>query len=751
MIGYPKSSQPWIVYVSTFPPRTCGIATFTQDLMDTFDNLYAPKEKSKVIAMNIDKKSNFKYDKNRVIFKINQNEKEEYIKTAEQINNLQNVMVVNIQHEFGIFGGEYGDYIIDFIKELSKPIVLTLHTVLPSPNEKLKKNVEELGKNVDVIIVMTETSKKILLKDYTIDENKIKIIPHGIHPELFSDGIKEKAILGLSNKIVLSTFGLLSKGKGIEYGIEALPQIVEKYPDVEYHIIGATHPVVVKEEGEVYRESLIEKVKKLKLEKNVFFHNKYLDLSELLCFLKATDIYMSLPLDPNQAVSGTLSYALGTGRPVIATSFAQAKEDVTPEIGILVDFKNPKEITEALFNLLDKPEQCKEMGKKAYFRTRSKTWQNAALSYMNEYIKLAPNLAKIEKNLPQIKLDHIIELTDEFGMIQFAKLTKPDTSSGYTIDDNARALIAITKCFEQHKSEKLLDLIKIYLNFIDYVAQFFGEFYNYVNYDRSIPIEKNHTDSLEDARARALCALSYVATSSSIPENLKDKASTLFKYSMETFFPEHPRSIAFFIKSLTTWYSVDSSEKNKSKIIELSDKIITMYRENSNQNWHWFSDSLTYSNAILPEALALAYKITQKEEFLKISEESMDFLINYSFGEKLCMPIGQKGWLQKGGEKQLYDQQPEEVSTLIEALVTLYKITKKERYKELSRNAFDWFLGHNTLQQVVYDQTTGGCYDGVGKEYINLNQGAESTVMYLLARIAIENISENISDLYDPA
>ncbi|MES2088066.1 MAG: glycosyltransferase [Patescibacteria group bacterium] len=741
MFGLQKNSRQWIVYVSTFPPRECGIATFTQDLMNTFDELYMPREESKVVAINLDSRSKHRYDLDRVIYQITQPDKKSYLGAARYLNSLENVSVVNIQHEFGIFGGEYGSYILDFMNELRKPIVLTLHTVLPGPNPILKKTVEELGMKANTIIVMTETSKKILATDYTIDASKIKIIPHGIHPKPFSDGKKAKAKLGLSGKMVLSTFGLLSKGKGIEYGIESLPEVVKRFPNVEYHVIGATHPVILAREGESYRKSLIKKVEQLGLRKHVIFHNKYFDLPDLLNFLEATDIYLALSLEPNQAVSGTFSYALGAGRPVIATRFAQAKEDITEETGLLVDFKNPEDIKNALLKMLKDPTRQKEMGKRAYFRTRSKTWHNCALLYMKEYITLAPSLSNIETNLPKIKLDHIFELTDKFGMIQFTNLTTPDPSSGYTLDDNARALIAVIKYCEERRDKSVLELAKIYLNFIDYVAEAFGDFSNYVNYDRTIPSEKNRIDSLEDARARALESLAIAASSNVMSKQLRTQAYSLYDLSANSFFPEHPRSMAFFLKSLTAWITIDPSVEIKTKIVGYADKLVELYEKNSTHNWQWFGDSLTYSNGLLPEALALAFRETGNEKYLSVAKTSLEFLILYSFQGDICVPIGQKGWFQKGGEKQLHDQQPEEVATLVQTLKTMYEITGEERYQHLMMLAFGWFTGNNLLRQVVYDYDSGGCYDGVGKDYVNLNQGAESTVMYLLARLAVEKSS----------
>lgn len=731
--------RPWVVYVSTFPPRECGIATFTQDLMNAFDEQYFPKEESKVIPINLNKKIKYSYDRGRVLETIVQGNLEDYLRVARTLNSMEKVAVVNIQHEFGIFGGEYGSYIVNFMKELTKPVVLTLHTVLPSPNPTLKSTVESLAEHASTIVVMTQTSLNILKSDYRVNVEKIIVIPHGIHSRPFKANTGTADCKNSSKQITLSTFGLLSKGKGIEYGIEALPPVIKKYPNVVYHIIGATHPVVQAHEGEAYRKSLINKVEELGLQKNVVFHNKYYKLPEILSFLDSTDIYLSLSQEPNQAVSGTFSYALGAGRPVISTSFAQAKEEINPGNGLLVGFKNSEEISSAILKLLDDREKLQEMGIRSYFRTRNKTWQNVALSYMREYIKLAPQLALIEKNLPKINLRHFTDLTDSFGMLQFAKLTTPDPNSGYTTDDNARALVAMVNHLEIFRNAKVLPLIKIFLKYIDFASEESGKFYNYVNYDRTIPLEKNTLEDNDDTWSRTMLALAVTASSKHLSTSLRKKAVRLFKKgSRNSPAKHHRRANAFYAKALVEWMKYDPSGEIKNQLTECCDNLVSLYKEHTTQNWQWFENSLTYSNSVMPEALILAYQITKKTEYLEIAKESMDFLIIYSFDGEMCVPIGRNGWFQKGGEKQIHDQQPEEVATLVQSLKVFYEITGDHKYKKLMNIAFSWFTGNNTLHQVVYDQVTGGCFDGVGKDEVNLNQGAESTVMYLLARLKME-------------
>jgi len=779
-----------IVYLSTFPPRECGIATFTQDLTDAMDNLLEPVIESRIVAMNADDVSRYHYPR-KVIFQINQNSRQEYIKTAEKINAMDDVKLVNIQHEFGIFGGEYGSYLLAFLDALKRPSIISFHSVLPSPNPKLCDVVKLISEKSNGLVAMTNRSKEILVQEYGISEDKISCIPHGIHPVPFVSNIKQKYVLSFFKRTSLLTFGFLSRGKGIEYVIEALPKVVNAYPDFLYIVLGVTHPGVLKEEGESYRNFLIEKVLALKLSSNVNFYNEYADLDKLLQFLKATDIYISTSLDPNQAVSGTLSYALGAGRPVISTPFAQAKELVTQETGILVNFRDPDSYAEAIIKLLTEPRLREQLGKNAYFRTRNMTWDNVALEYSKLFSKHSNNIAEVSeyKKIPRINLSHIFRLTDNFGIIQFAKLSLPDISSGYTLDDNARALIVACLYYDKlgksikityldKRKKELLKLIKIYLNFIESVLAEPGIFHNYVRFDKTIDIELSKKENLDDANGRAMWALAVVASVESLPENIKNKALSLLNKRIERHkMFESPRATAFYIKGVCLLLKrikaiegrrdldvsgpgssaslpllpplrraedetkkrllVDWRVKAEKILIVLCDRLVSLYRGVSSDDWRWFENYLTYSNAVLPEALILAYGQTENRDYLDVGTKTLDFLISQTFINGIYTPTGQDGWHHKTGVRRYFDQQPEDVSAMVCALASAYSVIGKDSYKKLMHEAFNWFLGDNSIKQMVYDRTTGGCYDGVGEGHINLNQGSESTTSYLLARLAL--------------
>ena len=749
-----KADKLSVVYVSTFPPRMCGIATFTEDLTHAMDEMLAPLIQSKIVAMNPSAVLSYRYPR-KVILQINQGSREEYVQAAQRINQMDEAQLVNIQHEFGIFGGKWGSFLIPFVKTLKKPMVINFHTVFPDPDEEVLRTVRSLAESASAVTVMTNLSKKILTQDYGVAARKVKVIPHGIHAQPYTSSKQAKMTIGYSDRVVLSTFGLLNRTKGLEYVIDALPEVVKKFPNFIYIIFGATHPVVLSKEGESYRNLLIQKIWDLGLYDYVKLYNKYFPLTELLHFLKATDIYISPSLDPNQAVSGTLSYAIGMGRPVISTAFSQAKEVVTDDVGIMVDFRNPQAYTDAILRLLEGENLRLQFGKNAYFRTRYMIWSNVAVQYARVFSEHAQKLVRIneQKSLPKIKLNHLVRLTDNFGIVQFAELTKRDVLSGYTLDDNAGALAVVALYHEKFGSpsrhaltetrkRELLRLISTYLDFIVFVTKPDGRFHNFVNANKRLDDFLNEQTNLENANARALYALALTSTISSLPRTAKQKAFGLLQNSIvkDASF-DSPRAIALYAKALF----VLLDKKVEIKGVDLQrilrnqcEKLVYLYQETNSPEWHWFERYLAYSNAVLPEALLLGYRITGNEKQLQIGKTTLDFLIKESFIDGVHMPVGQDSWHYMDGKRSNFDQQPEEVKSMVCALNTCYSVTGDEYYSKLMHRAFYWFLGDNSLNQVIYDRTTGGCYDGVRKKTINLNQGAGSTISYLIARLAFE-------------
>ena len=721
-----------ILFMSTFPPRECGIATFCQDLVKAIDERCHPNIKSLILAMNRNGTNTYNYSK-KVGFQLNDSDIDQYISLAKKINKINKIKLVNIQHEFGIFGGEYGSYLNAFLEILEKPVVITFHSILPDPDIQLKKTVQSIAKRVNAFIVMSNKGKEILRTIYGL-KNDIYVIHHGIPYSPFGSGEKEKKYLGYKDRLILCSFGMINRGKGYEYIIQSLPEVIKQFPNLLYFIIGETHPVVRKNDGEKYRNYLERKVKELGLENHVKFYNKYVKLEEIIMYLRACDVYISSGQNKNQITSGTLAYAQGCGRPVISTPFLHAMEDITPDTGILTKFKDSKSFTQALITLLSKPELRKELGKNAYHLTRNRTWENVAAEYtkvFRTYIYLEER--HLEK-LPQIRLKHLYKLTDNFGIIQFAKHTTPDPTSGYSVDDVARALVVAAMHYEKTKDSKLLEMIKTYLNFIKYVEEE-GKFYNFVDYKKMI--NKDHWS--EDAHGRTIYALGYLTSLKEIPLEIKDEAKELIgrTYGV-TQCLRFPRAICFTIGGYHFFNQYNTSETNKQLIIEFANLLVELYQQNSSADWHWFEKSLTYDNSKFPEALFYAYLATSNEQYLSVAKESLDFLISVCFHNGIFVPIGQRGWYNKDGRRAYFDQQPIEASSIVQALIVAYQVTGNKEYFTKAIKAFSWFLGKNMINHALYNPTTGGCYDGLGERTININQGAESTVCYLLARLTLD-------------
>jgi len=456
-----------ILFLGTYPPRRCGIATFTYDLAQAFNSVFVPAIKAVVAAMNFNALKKPKYASSQVILEIDQDRIDDYKMAAQKINADPYIKLVCIQHEFGIFGGVFGAHLKHFLDELRKPVVMTLHTVLPNPEQAMDESLRPLLGRVSYLVVMSQNSKEILISQYGINPRKIFVIDHGIHLVEFESSERFKKGLGLENREVISTFGLLNSGKGIEYVLDVIPELIQKFPDLLYLVIGATHPLVLKNEGEKYRNFLLDKVYKLKIQKHVHFYNRYLETDHLLKLLQATDIYIAPSINVNQAVSGTLSYAMGTGRPVISSPFAQAKEDVG-NAGFLVDSRDKDSLRRIIERLLSNPRLREVMGRKAYFNTRHMVWHNVALSYLKVFMKCAPSLSVDNRHLPKLNLKHLRKLTDNFGIFQFADLSRKNPDFGYTLDDNARALIIAAKYYSAGiKKKSTVRLLNIYLSFIE--------------------------------------------------------------------------------------------------------------------------------------------------------------------------------------------------------------------------------------------------------------------------------------------
>jgi glycosyltransferase involved in cell wall biosynthesis len=731
------SNKSKIVFLSTFPPTQCGIATYTQDTIKGITDVFGKSVTCEICELVNEPKA-----KPTQAFTLNTKDKAEYAKVAEQINNDKSVKLVHIQHEFGLFGGNYGDYLLDFLNVIKKPLTYTFHSVIQNPNNELKTFVKLLLSYSNSVFVMTNQSKEILMRDYDIDEKIITCVPHGTHIVIYETPDQAKQKFDIQDRKVLSTFGLLGEGKNIETGLQALPKIIEKEPNVLYLIIGKTHPNLIKDGVDAYRDKLEGIVEDLNLKDNVRFINQYLDTNELLDYLKATDVYLFTSKDPNQAVSGTFSYAMSCACPMVASKIPHTLEVLTSDCGILVDIGNVDQFSEATIKLLSDDNLRQEMGINAFTKTRASSWENVAITHMNTYKTLMENPAEIKFTYPSIQLRHIKKLTTDLGIIQFSKISIPDLSSGYTLDDNARALIAFCMHYKLTKDKEDLPYILIYLDFIERCQKPKGNFINYVDQENREHIEQNAEVNLEDSNARALWALGTVVSIAAIlPEAISKKASKVLLNSLkwaETI--QSPRSIGFATKGLYLYNSAVPNLYVAAIINKLNAKLLSNYELHASSDWKWFENYMTYGNGILPESMLFAYLVTNKPIYKKVALDSLDFLMSKMFVNKNFKVISNNGWLHKGEEPKEYGEQPIDVAYTIHTLNSFYDAFGTPEYKHKMKTAFNWFLGKNHLNQIMYNPVSGGGYDGLEKENVNLNQGAESTVCYLTARLLMENL-----------
>ncbi|MBI2515157.1 glycosyltransferase family 4 protein [Candidatus Wolfebacteria bacterium] len=729
-----KKDANYILQIGSYPPRECGIATFTEDLTLALNKQFNPLVKTGVVALNDQPTSIYNYNSN-VLNQITATEIGHYVDLARLINKKDDIRIVNIQHEFGIFGGDQGDYLIPFLQAVEKPVVVTFHSVLPNPDSKLLNVVQTIAQFAKALIVMNQSSLEILVRDYSIFKSKIAVVPHGIPQIPFESSDKAKEELNLKGKTVLTTFGMISPNKGLEYAIRSLPGVVKKFPNVLYIIVGATHPNLIREEGEAYRNSLVKEIETLKLGNHVKFYNKYVTLEEIIQYLRATDLYVLASPDLAQSVSGNLSYALGAGRPIVSTKTEYAKYIIDESNGILVDSRSRNQITKAIIEILSDSKMMKSMSEAAYEKSRHMIWPNVARRYFNIYKKFA-NVEPEEDKLPEVKFNHLMRLTDNFGVLHHAKYSKPLRRYGYSSDDNSRALIAATRYYKLKPIPHLLALVRTYLDFLKFVRQPSGYFSNIVSFKKQ---RDNTKDG--DVLGRSVWALGYAASSDFLPRDTQKEADRMLNKSLKLALKlQSPRAIAFAMIGLYFYLKRFDKKSVKKIFAKLAVRQMKFYELSSSAEWDWFEDRLTYSNSKLPESLFYAYDLLGEKKYLRAAISTLDFLSKITFLKNYYAPIGQNGWYFRDQKRSYFDQQPEDAASMVETKVVAWKITKNQKYMDDAFRAFRWFLGKNNLNQMVYDEVTGGCHDGVGQYAMNLNQGAESTISYLMARLALEDI-----------
>ena len=729
-------------------PRQCGIATFTTDLSNAIAAEFSELD-CFVLAMN-DVGKRYAYP-SRVRFEIDESEPRSYLRAADFLN-VNDVDVVSLQHEYGIFGGKAGGHVMTLLRELRQPIVTTLHTILAEPNPLQRTVMDELTAMSARLVVMSEGGATLLRDVYGVPDNKIDLIPHGIPSLPLVNQSKDK--IGVEDKRVLLTFGLLSPDKGIEYVIDALPAILQRHPDVVYIVLGATHPHVKERHGEAYRFMLENRAQKLGVASNIIFYNRFVSHEELVEFLAAADIYITPYLNSEQITSGTLAYALGGGKAVISTPYRYAKELLADGRGRLVPWRDANAIAEEVSDLLGDEVARQTMQERAAAHGLGMSWPVVASSYMRSFARArveqkgrlrrslqARTLAKRPAELPELNLAHLRLMTDDTGILQHASFTVPRYEDGYCLDDNARALLLITLIEDAgiEVTSTVRELASRYLAFVKYSFNANGgRFRNFMSYARQWTEEFGS----EDSHGRALWALGTLVGRSSDPGRQR-----LGRFLFENALPAvlaftSPRAWAYTLLGIDEYLrAFEGDRRVQSMRKTLAERLLALYEHASRRDWPWFEDSLTYCNARLSHALIVSGPRMDNEKMTLVGLNSLKWLVSIQGSwDGYFSPIGSDGFYVRGKRKASFDQQPVEACAMISACLDAHRVTGSDSWATQARQQFAWFLGENQLQQPLYDSVTGGCRDGLHVDRANENQGAESTLSFLLALLEMRAI-----------
>lgn len=729
-----------IACISTYPPRQCGIATFTNHLTQAIMNSSESKDTIDasiyIVAAN-DQEYTYPGE-----VKYTMNCYRDYLNAAKFINK-SNANVCILQHEFGIFDGNDGGYILPLIHWLEIPLIVIVHTVLKDPSYNQKAIVHEMAKKARKMVVMNPIAIDFLSDIYDVPKNKIILIEHGV-PDFESGKIDlYKNKLHLSGRKVLLTFGLLSRDKGIETVLEALPKVVSKYPDVLYVILGKTHPNVLKDSGEEYRIYLNRLVNKYHLRKNVEFLDVFVKEERLKEYLYATDIYITPYLNEAQITSGTLSYAVGAGTAVVSTPYWHARELLSDGRGRLFNFNDSSSLANILNELLDNPLELEALRKKAYSYGRHITWPKIGAKYRH----LALDLVKLGRQgakgagyifnpdmLPHFMLDHVVRMTDDTGIFQHSKYSIPNRKDGYHLDDNARALLMLSIAYKNKNDQALLSMLSKIASYVHYMQNTDGTFRGFLSFDRRF-LDKR---GAEDTFGRAVWALGYQIR---FPVN-----DYYFHLAKEMFAKALPnitdlnslRGIADTMIGLSHYlmrYQEDEAVMNMLK--PMADKLLYSYNEIEDGDWGWFEKRLTYDNGILPLSIFHAYQVLGDEKLLRVAEDTCGFLEKVLFENEYLSLVGNAGWYEKGAEKARFDQQPVDAMSVVLMFRQAYRVTGNRHYLERMYTSFMWFLGENDLGIPLYNFETKGCHDGLSSKGVNLNQGSESSITYLISYLTV--------------
>ncbi|MBZ9632553.1 glycosyltransferase family 4 protein [Salegentibacter sp. LM13S] len=739
-----------IAYIGTYPPRECGIGTFTQNLacaMTAKNHLGEKNHKRLIIAMN-DYDEIYVYPP-EVKLTIRQEQQTDYLKAANFINS-NGADICILEHEFGIFGGNGGVYVLPLLHHVKIPIIVTLHTILENPSYTEKAILKEICKMADRVVVMSQMAISFLTSIYEVPDEKIAFIEHGV-PDIEFNRRQSKAEFKLNKKKVLMTFGFIGRNKGIETVIKALPQTIKNHPEILYMVLGKTHPNVLRNSGEEYRNYLQLLIKNLKLQDHVLLLNEFIDETELFRYLSACDIYITPYLHKAQITSGTLTYAMGSGCAVVSTPYWHAAELLQDGRGCLFDFNDPDDLAYTLNKLLDNPDKLKEIQRKAYKYGKEIKWPRIG----EKYLELAKNILKSPKKetlheegtildpllLPTFSLAHVKRLTDDTGIIQHAKFGIPNLKEGYCLDDNARALLMSLMAYNQKKNPLAQELMPIYLSYIHYMQNDDGTFRNFLSFNRNF---LDITGS-EDSFGRTIWALGYLMGNA--PNDAYYQNGKLVFFNAVPIFERlnSIRSIANTIIGICYYLkSNPGDEEMIAHLKNLSSKLVTQYENNRSEEWHWFENLLAYDNGILPLSLLHATQILNDDNIRSIALESMDFLTEHTLKNGYLSIIGNKNWYVREEERSMFAQQPVDALAMVLMYYQAFLLTKDKEFLNKLFLSFMWFLGENDLRMSLYDFDTKGCCDGIEKYGVNRNQGAESSLAYLISHLTVLQAYEEL-------
>ena len=748
-----------IAFVGDHLPRKCGIATFTTDLLAAVQAAHPP---SQCFAVSVnDIKSGYDYPE-VVRFEIEEQDLSSYLRAADFLN-ISNVDIVCLQHEFGIFGGPAGSHILAFLRELRMPVVTTLHTLLREPRTDQRRVMQELISHSTRLVVMTERGRQMLQDVYRAPPAKIDLIAHGIPDVGFVDPTYFKDQFGVEGKVVLLTFGLLSPNKGIEYVLNALPEIVAAFPEVVYIVLGATHPNELREHGEAYRVSLELLAKKNKVEKNVIFYNDFVELESLKEFIGAADLYITPYLNEAQITSGTLAYTFGAGKAVISTPYWHAAELLAEDRGILVPFANAPAISREVISLLGDDTRRHAMRKNAYRMGREMIWSNTAQLYMRSFESArlegaalsrkslaTKTLDQRPRELPELKLDHLSRMTDSTGIFQHAVFGVPNFSEGYCTDDNARAFILAVLLDELgEEPERLRAMATTCAAFLHHAFDPQSRrFHNHMGFDR----HWLDAQGSEDCQGRALWALGVGVGRSPI-RSFQMMAGQLFAQALPALTEfTSPRAWAFGLIGIHEYLGRLSGDSFVNQTRDkLTCRLMELLGTNARPDWCWFEDELSYDNAKLAQALILSGRATGNEMVFERGLHTLRWLNDLQISDKgHFRPIGSNGFYSRSGTRANFDQQPIEAQAMVSACLEAYRSTSDVWWYEQAQRAFDWFLGWNDLGLELYSPESGGCGDGLHVDRVNGNQGAESTLAFLLSLAEMRLAQNMVTSFKEP-